>query len=82
MRKFQVFLKNSVPGSRDKEHEEQIHIFFFFFLRFLIYFIFRERGRKGEREGKTHQCVVISCTPSTGDLAYNPDICPDWELNR
>ena len=26
-------------------------------------FIFRERGRKGEREGEKHQCVVASCAP-------------------
>ncbi|XP_045044995.1 syntaxin-6 isoform X1 [Desmodus rotundus] len=28
-----------------------------------------------------HQCVVASCTPPTGDLACNPDMCPDLELN-
>ena len=29
-------------------------------------------GRKGEREGETHQCVVASHVPPSGDLAYNP----------
>ena len=29
----------------------------------------------GEREGEKHQCVVASCVPPTGDLAYNPDMC-------
>ena len=24
---------------------------------------------------------VASCTSSTGDLAHNPGMCPDWELN-
>ena len=52
----------------------------FFFKLYL--FIFRERGREGEREGEKHQCVVASCAPSTGDLAHNPGTCPDWELNR
>ena len=33
-----------------------------------IYFIFRERGRKGE-EGEKHQCVVASPASPTGDLA-------------
>ena len=46
------------------------------FLRF--YFIFREKGREGEK----YQCVVASHMASTGDLACNPGICPDWELNR
>ena len=48
----------------------------FFFKRFFI--IFRERGREGEK----HQCVVASHVASTGDLACNPGMCPDWELNR
>ena len=57
----------------------------YFFLRrfiylFLIYFL--ERGREGEREGEKHQCVVASHEPPTGDLARNPGMCPDQELNR
>ena len=37
-----------------------------FFFRF---YLFRERGREGEREGQKHQCVVASHVPPTGDLA-------------
>ena len=51
---------------------------FVFFLR-LYLFIFRERGKKGE--GEKHQCAVASCAPPAGDLAHNPDMCPDWESN-
>ena len=51
-----------------------------FFKRFYL-FIFRERGRKGRRVGEKHQCMVASCTPPAGDLACNPGMCPDWELN-
>ena len=51
-----------------------------FFLRFYL-FIFRDRGREGEREGEQHHCVVASSTPPTGDLAHNPGMCPDWEAN-
>ena len=51
------------------------------FKRFYL-FIFRERGREGERQGETHQRVVASPTPPTGDLAHNPGMCPDWELNQ
>ena len=51
-----------------------------FFLR-LYLFIFRQRGREGEREGEKYQCVVASHIPPTGDLAHNPGMCPDWELN-
>ena len=46
-----------------------------------ILFIFRERGREGEREGEEHQCVVASCMPPTGALAHIPGMCPDWESN-
>ena len=40
-----------------------------------------ERGRKGEREGEKHQCVVASHVPLVGDLACNPGTCPGWESN-
>ena len=61
--------------------EEQI--FYIFAWQIYIYiFIFRERGREREREGEKHQCVVASRTPPTGDLACNPDMCPDWESNQ
>ena len=42
---------------------------------------FLERRREGEREGEKYQCVVSSHVPHTGDLAHNPGMCPDWELN-
>ena len=45
-------------------------------------FVFRERGREGESEGEKHQHVVTSHMPSTRNLAHNPGMCPDWELNR
>ena len=51
-------------------------------LLFLEDFIFKERGREGEREGEKHQCVVTSHMPPTGDLAQNPGMCPDWESNH
>ena len=35
---------------------------------------------EGEREGEKHQ-LVASHTPPTGDLAHNPGMCPDQELN-
>ena len=47
------------------------------FFRFYL-FIFRERGRGGEREGEKHQQhVVASLASSPGVLAHNPDMCPD-----
>ena len=53
----------------------------FFLFKDSNYF-FRERGREGEREGKKHQCVVVSRVPPTGDLTCNPGIGPDWESNQ
>ena len=51
-----------------------------FFFRFYL-FVFRQRGKEGEREGEKHQCVVASQAPPTGDLVHNPGMCPDRELN-
>ena len=36
-----------------------------FFKRFYL-FIFRERGREGEREEEKYQCVVASCVQGPG----------------
>ena len=47
---------------------------------YLFIHLFLERRREGEREGEKHQCVVASCTPPTGDLAQNPDMCPRLEI--
>ena len=53
---------------------------FSFFKKYFIY-LFLKSVRKGEREGKKHQCVAASQGPPTGDLACNPGMCPDWDLN-
>ena len=60
-----------------------------FFLKVLFIYLFRERGREGEREGEKHRCVVashwsgnINHAAPTGDLACNPGMCPDWESNQ
>ena len=50
------------------------------FVFFNIY-LFLERGEGREKEEEKHQCVVPSPVPPTGDLAWNPGMCPDWELN-
>ena len=60
-------------------------IYLFIFVCFLkkrfYLFIFRERGKEGEK-GEKHHSVFASCTPPTGALACNPGMCPDWELNQ
>ena len=33
-------------------------------------------AREGERVGENHQYVVTSHASLTGDLAYNPGVCP------
>ena len=52
----------------------------FFSFRYYL-FIFRE-GKGGRKRGRECQCVVASPVSPTGDLAHNPGMCPDWELNR
>ena len=55
----------------------------FFIMLFLkkIMFIFKE-GKGVRKKGEKYQCVVASCAPLAEDLACNPGMCPDWELNR
>ena len=55
-----------------------LSFFLFFFWRFYL-FIFREKGKEGERGGEKHLCVVASYVPSAGDLTCNPGTCPDWQ---
>ena len=45
-------------------------------------FIFRERGREGERKGEKHQCESHLSYSPTRDLACNLGMCPDWESNQ
>ena len=48
------------------------------FLKKYIFYLILERE---EGRGK-HQCVVALHVPPTGDLACNPGMCFDWELNQ
>ena len=50
---------------------------------FKILFIYFQREGKGRRKRgrEKHQWVVASCMPPTGNLAPNPGMCPDQELN-
>ena len=51
----------------------------FFFKKIFYIFLDTKRGRS---EGEKHQCVVVSHTPPTGDLAHNPGMCPVWVSNQ
>ena len=51
------------------------------FLKKILFIYFLRQKKGGEREGEKHQCVVASHVPLTEDLACNPGLCPDWELN-
>ena len=62
--------------------QEAKHSYRELFFKIFYLFIFRERGREGERKGEKHQCVVVSHMPPTGELACNPGMCPDWEWSQ
>ena len=56
--------------------------FVFLYYKALIY-LFLESGEGREKEeGEKHQCVVAPLMPPTGDMAHNPSMCPDWDLNQ
>ena len=53
---------------------------------FIYLFLERGEGREKERErsinvGEIHQLVAFHMPP-TGNLAHNPGMCPDQELNQ
>ena len=73
---------SSMMVSEDLSGFESLYLEQYFLKKRFHLFIFRERERKGERDGEKHPCVVASCAPPTGDLACNPGICPDWESNQ
>ena len=76
-----IMLNEISQSEKDKYHMISLICGIFFKKRFYI-LIFRERERGAESEGEKHQSVVASHTLSTGDLAPNPGMCPDWESNR
>ena len=51
-----------------------------------IYFFRGGEGREKERGRNISvwekHWLVASCTPQSGDLAHNPGMCPDQELNQ
>ena len=59
----------------------QIFKYFFRFHLFIYLFVyFRERERWGKENTDVGE-KVASCTDPVGDLACNPGMCPDQELN-
>ena len=75
---FVLFLKD---GNEVVSASRQLN--FYFFLRFFLFF---ERGKGGERGRETSMCKrymdwLLLMHP-TGDLAYNPGMCPGWESNQ
>ena len=55
--------------------------FFKFFKIIFCLFIFRERGKEGERSRETLMCGCLSLAPCW-DVAHNPGMCSAWELNQ
>ena len=47
------------------------------FLKIFIYLLL-EKGEVIEKEKETNITVWLP----TGDLAHNPGMCPDWEMNQ
>ena len=58
-----------------------VFVGFSFFLKEFIYLLLERVGMREKRKGEKHW-LVTSCKPPAGDLAFNPGMCPAWELNR
>ena len=61
-----------------------IYVFISLFIYLKILFIyFQTEGKRGRKRGRrTPVCGCLLHAPHAGDLAQNPGMCPDWELNR
>ena len=63
----------------------KILLIYFYFLEYFIYLLL-ERGEGREKRGReTSVCEryqLLLTRPPTSDQAFNPDMCPDWELNQ
>ena len=60
------------------ENEVSYEFMLSFHKCFLKIFIYLFLDRKRKRETSMHGCLLHA---PTGDLAHNPGMCPDWELN-
>ena len=58
-----------------------LRVFLILFLNFIYLFLERGKGREKERERETSMCACLSPGPHW-DLAQNPGMYPDWELNQ
>ena len=69
------------PSLNPLSHANQgpLQIFSLTFFKDLINVFILERGKRRVKE--KHR-PVASQTPPTGDLAHNPGMWPDWELNQ
>ena len=57
-------------------------VLFSFFFKELIYLFLESReGKQTERERNINVWLPLTSSP-TGDLAYNPGMCPVWESNQ
>ena len=69
---YNSFLSNSLSC--------KIKVVITFLNVFMYLFLEREEGREEYRERNINMWLPLTCPPS-GDLACNPGMCPDWELN-
>ena len=53
---------------------------FYSFKDFIYLFLGRGEGREKEGERNINVWLPLVC-PAPGNLAHNPGMCPDWELN-
>ena len=69
------FLGKCSVNVKSCPHEIQSCFLFFFFLKILLLL---DRGKGREERGKE----TSMCGCPIEDLAHNPGMCPDWELNQ
>ena len=81
-------LRLGLPGAcymlKYFEHLKKYSIYMILFSFFKWFYLILERGegKEKERERNISVWLPLACPHThTGDLACNPGMCPDWELN-
>ena len=71
--------------AREGDTQEEVGVGCFFLLQLafdlISFYLFLDRREGREKERERNINVVAASVPPTGDLARNPGMCPDWELN-
>ena len=81
MELFTIILSSDIPTRMLSINILQLFFLWVYIFKRFYLFIFRERGRERNIAVLEKHQSVASLMPPTADLAHNPGMCPNRELN-